>query len=80
MNKPITYALLGGGTITAASPDEIITEMRFQSMNPCATSAEFMEQTAEACRLQTGAIISTYNVEEFVADLLENGFLVKEHE
>lgn len=71
----ITYKLLGGGTITASSTEEIIDALRRSSFTPEKTREDFMEAMASACKLQTGAIISTYNEDEFVTDLLANGFL-----
>lgn len=71
----IKYELLGGGTITASSPKEIIEALRQSSFTSEKTIEDFMEAMASACKVQTGAIISTYNEDEFVTDLLANGFL-----
>lgn len=50
---------------------------RANSWDPCPTVEEFMEATSRACRGYSKAIISTYNAEEFLADLLFNEFLVE---
>jgi len=77
MDSPTkSYRMLGGGTITGETPDEIVAALRASSRDPRATLADFMEETSRACRTYSGAIISTYNAEEFVADLIENEFLV----
>lgn len=73
----IEYEILGGGTITASSTEEIIEALRRSSFTPEKTIEDFMESMASACKTQTGAIISTYNQDEFVTDLAANGFLKK---
>ena len=69
------YKLMGGGFVTASSFQELAESLWKGSHTPTATLEDFMEQTAERCMLQMGCVISTYNVEEFVTDLIANGFV-----
>lgn len=71
----LQFNLMGGSTVAGHTYDEIVSALRNQSRDPRANLYEFMEATAEACKLQTGAIISTFSAEEFVSDLTEEGFL-----
>ena len=71
------YHMKGGGTISGATPEEVVAALRASSYHPCATVEDFMEETSLACRTYDhNAIISTYNAEEFVIDLCANGFLI----
>lgn len=74
------YKLLGGGMVTASDFHELAELLWKQSHTLTSTLEEFMEQTAERCKLQTSAIISTYNVEEFITDLIDNGFIIQVQE
>ncbi len=69
------YSLWGGGTIRGDSPEALVRALRDSSYAPCATERAFMEETSERCRFYNGAIISTYDHENFVADLIHHGFL-----
>lgn len=77
MPEQKTYQMLGGGTVTGSTPEEIVAAMRADSWDPGATVEDFMEATSLACRVYSKAIISTYNAEEFVTDLIFNEFLVE---
>lgn len=72
------YKLYGGGSVAANSYQELATALWQSSQTESRTLEEFMEQTAQRCMLQTGAVISTYNINEFVTDLMHNGFLIEE--
>lgn len=67
--------MLGGGTFTAKSNQELATAMWQNSKTESRTIEEFMEQTASRCMTQTGAVISTYSINEFITDLVHNGFI-----
>lgn len=69
------YALWGGGNIRGDTPESLVRALRQSSYHPCATEAAFMEEISERCRFYNGATISTYDYENFVADLIHNGFL-----
>lgn len=71
----LRFKKLGGGFISGETAADIIRALREQSRDPRGSIAEFMEATADACQLQSGAIISTHSANEFVVDLTENGFL-----
>ena len=73
----MNYKLLGGGTVSASNYQELAELLWKNSRTQTHTLEEFMEQTAARCMLQTGCIISTYNVDEFVTDLMFNGFVVE---
>lgn len=70
-----TYILKGGGSITAASPADFVTQLRRMSFNPGRSIVEYMRYTAAACLLQSGAIIRTDNTELFLEDMLASGFV-----
>ena len=73
----MNYTLLGGGQVSGDTSVDIVVDLRNQSFNPASTLQEFMDQTADACKLQNGAIISSASPTEFVIDMVENGFLIK---
>lgn len=70
------YKVFGGGAIAAQSNQEVVAKLRATSMNPGESETEFMEQMSSAAKTWNGSIISTYNYDEFVADLIENKLLV----
>ena len=76
MPEPKTYHMMGGGTISGSTPEEIVAALWADTWNPEPTVEEFMEGMSSRCRTYSGAIVSTYNAEEFVIDLCANGFLV----
>jgi hypothetical protein len=71
------YKLLGGGIISASDYEELAELLWKSSHIPTHTLEEFMDRTAANCKIQTGAIISTYNVEEFITDLIFEGFVIE---
>lgn len=73
---PQRYVLLGGGIIEGDTPEEIVAQLREKSFSPGESEAEFMEQMSQRCKRWNESIISTHNYEEFVADLVENKFLI----
>lgn len=77
MPEPKTYHMKGGGTISGATPEEVVTALRADSWVKGDSVEEFMEAMSSRCRMYDhNAIISTYNAEEFVIDLCANGFLI----
>lgn len=72
------YMMLGGGLIEAASVSALVSQLRRQSQTNSNSDEAFMERTAALCKVQTGAIISTYTKEEFITDLIANGFLTEQ--
>lgn len=69
------YALWGGGRIQGDTPRALVRALRNSSYAPCSSVRAFMEDLSERCRFYNGATISTYDYENFVADLIYNGFL-----
>ncbi|QLH54002.1 MAG: hypothetical protein CH6_2541 [Candidatus Kapaibacterium sp.] len=69
------YQLLGGGIIEGETPEEIIETLRRMSFNPGRVRQEFMDETAKACYVYSGAIINTDHPKNFVEDLIKYGFL-----
>lgn len=69
-----------GLTIMGNTALELIEKLRADSFDPRGSVEEFMEATADAAMLQTGAIISTYDYDSFVTDLEHNGFLISKEE
>ncbi|MCL5991548.1 MAG: hypothetical protein M1419_05540 [Bacteroidetes bacterium] len=73
-----TYNLLGGGTITAESNQEIVENLNLTSLFGRRKNLnEFMVETAKACQVQTGAEVRTNNINSFVEDLIKAGFLTE---
>lgn len=71
------YKMLGGGIITATTPNEFIEKLRALSFNPCESLEDFIEQTAKACLLQTGKYVAPGPAVEFLNELIEMGFVDK---
>jgi hypothetical protein len=69
------YALWGGGRIHGDSPQSLVDALRASSFHPCRSRAAFLEEISERCRFYNGATISTWDDENFIADLIHNGFL-----
>ena len=72
------YNLLGGGSIEAATALGLVEALRADAAAwiPTVSIEDFMEGMAERCKLQTGADISTLDVNSFLVDLIAHGFLV----
>ena len=70
------YELLGGGTITASTPEEFVNELNARSFFGSNNDVKlFMKGVAVACKLQTGATIRTKNYIVFLHDLKRKGFV-----
>lgn len=69
------YKMLGGGIITANTPEEFVQKLRALSFNPCDTIEEFIETTAKNCLLQTGKFVQAGPADEFLSELIANGFV-----
>ena len=74
--QPKTFHMKGGGTISGSTPEEIVVALRADSWKPEASVEEFMEAMSRRCRFYSGAVITTWNAEEFVNDLVNHRFLV----
>jgi hypothetical protein len=72
------YNLLGGGSIEAPTELGLVEALREDSMAwaPTVSIEDFMEEMAARCKIQTGATISTLDVNSFLIDLIANGFLL----
>ncbi|WP_201979373.1 hypothetical protein [Hymenobacter rubidus] len=71
------YEILGGGHIEAASPLELVEALRqidLQWIHSVGVE-DFMENMAEGCKIQTGALVRTDSVEHFLHDLQQGGFI-----
>lgn len=72
------YELLGGGFVEGNTAKEIVQRLNNASFfGAKETIEEFMEETAKACEHQNGSTIRATTAEDFVADLIENGFMVR---
>lgn len=69
------YKMLGGGIVSGHDSTELIQNIRHYSFNPGESIEEFMEKTAEACKVFSGKEIRTSSIEIFEQDLVVNGFL-----
>lgn len=72
-----TYNLLDGGTITATSPEDFVTQLREGSRfdSEC-TDQEFIQNFARRYKELHGVDIETDSVEYFVNDLIECGYIL----
>ena len=71
-----TYELKGGGTISGETSRDLVFQLNASSLFGGQTSlTRFMKQTSEACKLQTGAEIRFDTYDNFVGDLVANGFM-----
>jgi hypothetical protein len=76
--EPTTYEMLGGGTISGSTPQELAEALRNSSYTPLDSLEEFMADVAKRCRAYDhDARIRTKPVSAFIEDLLKCGFLVK---
>lgn len=71
-----TYNLLDGGTITATSPEDFVTQLREGSRfdSEC-TNQEFMVNFACRYKELHGVNISFESMENFVNDLVLHGYI-----
>jgi hypothetical protein len=72
-----TYNLLDGGTITATSPEDFVTQLREGSRfdSEC-TNQEFMQNFASRYRELHGLDIETSSFESFVNSLTSTGYIL----
>ncbi|WP_187261297.1 hypothetical protein [Pontibacter beigongshangensis] len=71
-----TYKFLGGGQAKAASFQELAETMREESFEETDSLQEFMDETAIRCMVQRGSVIRTSSAEEFIQDLIDEGFII----
>nr|DAV70595.1 MAG TPA: hypothetical protein [Caudoviricetes sp.] len=71
-----TYNLLDGGTITATSPEDFVTQLREGSRfdSEC-TNQEFMRNFSRRYMELHGVNISFESMENFVNDLVLHGYI-----
>lgn len=75
--EPITYEMLGGGTIRGATPRELAEALRNSSYTPLDSLEEFVVDVAKRCRAyDADAEVRTSPLSAFIEDLLKWGFLV----
>jgi len=82
MPKPkknvITYEMLGGGTISGSTPQELAEELRNSSYTPLGSLEEFIADVAKSCRsYDHDAHVRTTPISAFISDLIKWGFLIK---
>jgi hypothetical protein len=73
----IKYNVLGGGQIEATTDFGIINALREDAKEwiPSASIEEFMQGMAERCMTQKGVLVRTDYFVNFVADLIQYGFI-----
>ena len=71
------YAVLGGGRIEAASPLELVEALRQLDHEwiHSVSVEDFMTDMADRCKLQTGAIVRTDSMVNFLHDLQAGEFI-----
>lgn len=72
-----TYNLLDGGTVTATSPEDFVTQLREGSRfdNEC-TNQEFMVNFARRYRELYGIDVASDSFESFVDSLVAAGYIL----
>lgn len=70
------YKMIDGKFFSADSNEDIVKQLREISFVKCETENAFMEQISSAAKTWNGSIISTYNYDEFAADLIANRFII----
>lgn len=78
----VTYNVLGGGQIRAATDFGIIEALRehSQAWIPTVGIEDFMEGMAARCKIQTGDIVRIDYMVNFVQDLMRFGYLTRAEE
>lgn len=70
------YKLNDGDTITAKTNKEFVQKLNESSLFGRRRSLdEFIKETAERCKVQTGSKVRTTNIDIFVKDLVKAGFV-----
>ncbi|UOQ99910.1 hypothetical protein MUN81_10505 [Hymenobacter sp. 5317J-9] len=71
------YEVLGGGRIEAASPVELVEALRQLDHDwiHSVSVEDFMADMADRCKLQTGAVVRTDTMVNFLHDLQSGGFI-----
>ena len=64
------YQTQDGALFNAATPQELVEQLRYDSRTESVDIADFMEQTARRCLLYNRATIRTSSCEVFVVDLM----------
>lgn len=74
--KTTTYEMLGGGTISGSTPQELAEALRSSSFYPMGSLEEFIADVAKRCRAydRTSRVRAT-PVSAFIEDLIEWEFL-----
>ncbi len=71
-----TYQLEDGGTITAATPELFVSQLRNGSrFDQRRTDEQFMVRFAERYKIQTGKDINAENPETFIKELIRVGYI-----
>lgn len=64
------------GDVFEGSPKDIVIQMHDSSMAPSTSDKDWMKETSERAKMQTGgAVIRTDTPDHFVADLIKFGML-----
>lgn len=72
-----TYEMLGGGTISGTTPQELAEALRYSSYTPMESLEEFIVDVAKRCRsYDHDARVRTESFSAFIEDLLKWGFLM----
>lgn len=70
------YKLEDGSVIAATSPSEFVTKLRESSkFDSDCTDQEYMHRFAHRCEVQSGALIRTDTAANFLADLIDTGYI-----
>jgi len=67
-----------GKKLTATEPAEIVSELHYWSFAQSRDDQTWMAEAAYRARLMTGRQVRCDSPEEFVEDLLKQGFLIEE--
>jgi hypothetical protein len=69
------YRTIDGATFTAATPTDLMTQLRASSFNPQADLVEYCLATARACKMQTGEPHRKWPPAALVEDMIASGLI-----
>lgn len=72
-----SYLMLGGGVISADTPERLAELMRSNSRSPGSSLDHYMADVSIRCRIWNDSQIRYDTAENFVSDLISAGFIIK---
>lgn len=72
-----SYLMLGGGMIAADTPEQLADAMRSHSRSPGSSLDHYMADVSMRCRIWNESQIRYDSAENFISDLISEGFIIK---